>query len=104
MIKTELTVAVSGLKKAKNEYGLIGICDLVFSGLFAVRCVRIQCKNGHTMLRFPFRLTEDKLDHQTRLLDVCHPLTGEFRKELTELVGQEWQKKFGQPMGPESEN
>ena len=27
MIKTELTVAVSGLKKAKNDYGLIGICD-----------------------------------------------------------------------------
>lgn len=103
-MNTEFTVEVSGLKKAKNDYGLIGICDLVFSSLFMVRCVRIQHKNGHTMLRFPFRLAEDQMTHQTRLLDVCHPLTGKFREELTELVRREWEKKFNQPMEPEPKN
>ena len=46
--------------------------DLVFSNLFVIRCVRIE-----------------------RKLDVCHPLTGQFRQELTELVLQEWNASFG---------
>jgi hypothetical protein len=77
---------------------------LVFSSLFVVRCVRIQYKDGYTMLRFPFRVAEDQMTHQTRLLDVCHPLTGQFRQELTELVRREWGKKFNQPMEPEPKN
>ena len=104
MNKTEFSVAVSGLKKVENDHGMIGICDLVFSNLFVVRCVRIQCKDGYTMLRFPFRLAEDLLGCQKRLLDVCHPLTGKFREELTQLVKQEWEQKFGQEMGTKAED
>ena len=79
--------------------------DLIFSNLFAVRCVRIQRgRDGYTMLRFPFRVAEDLLGCQKRLLDVCHPLTGKFRQELTELVKQEWEQKFGQEIESETQS
>ena len=91
----KLTIAVSGMKKLEKDNGTIGICDLVFSNLFVIRCVRIERKeDGYTMLRFPYRVAEYLLGCQTRLLDVCHPLTGQFRQELTELVLQEWNAKF----------
>lgn len=103
--KTEFTVVVSGLKQVQNGHGMIGICDLFFSNLFAVRCVRIQRgRDGYIMLRFPFRPTEDLLGCQKRFLDVCHPLTGKFRQELTELVKQEWEQKFGQGIETEAQS
>ena len=66
--------------------------------------MRIQRKDGYTMLRFPFRVAQDLLGHQTRLLDVCHPLTGKFREELTELVKQEWEQKFGHEIESEAKS
>ena len=103
--KAEFTVVVSGFKKVQNDHGMIGICDLISSNLFAVRCVRIQRgRDGYTMLRFPFRVAEDLLGCQKRLLDVCHPLTGKFRQELTELVKQEWEQKFGQEIESETQS
>ena len=95
-------VIVTRLHKIEGKNSVVAICDLNINGELTINGVTLN-KNktdGSYFLGFPSKVVKRR-DVETKTdakeyADICHPLTGEVRKELTELVVEEWTAKYRQ--------
>ena len=95
-------LTVTRMHKIEGKNGTVAICDLSINDEFSINGItlkRSKKESGGYFLGFPSKVikrkdAEAKTDSK-EYADISHPLTAEARKEATDLVVEEWDRKYG---------
>lgn len=91
---------VSRMNKLEGKNGTMAICDISINGEFTINGITLNksSKDGSLFLGFPSKIVKRKdADSKTdakEYVNITHPITAEARKELTDLVIEEWNRKY----------